>query len=240
MSNNEHGMPPLEANRAFERLGGIVLGDQPLSAILKQVVELARQVLPVPTQASLTVIAAGEPSTVAFSGDTARALDERQYELDGGPCLDAARTGQLIHVPDTQTESRWPKYLETAVERGVRSSLSVPLPLPRAVTGALNFYAADTDPFDEVTTELARTFAGHAAVAVANAHLYETTASLAQQMQHAMASRATIEQAKGIIMRDRGCDADAAFAALVELSHETHLKLREIAERLVADVGLEG
>jgi AmiR/NasT family two-component response regulator len=80
---------------------------------------------------------------------------------------------------------------------------------------------------------MAETFAGHAAVAVANAHLYETTAALADQMKQAMATRAVIEQAKGIIMRDRGCTADDAFDALVKLSQEAHVKLREVAQRLV-------
>ena len=73
-------------------------------------------------------------------------------------------------------------------------------------------------------------------MAVANAHLYETTAALAQQMKEAMANRAVIEQAKGIIMRDRGCSADEAFDALALLSQQSHTKLREVAQRLVDQV----
>jgi AmiR/NasT family two-component response regulator len=106
----------------------------------------------------------------------------------------------------------------------------------REITGALNFYARDADAFSDESLDLAQTFAAHAAVAVANAHLYETTAALAEQMTQAMATRAVIEQAKGIIMRDRGCSPDEAFDALVRLSQETHLKLRDIARRLVDHV----
>lgn len=235
MSNSdEHA--PVDASEAFVQLGCIVLGEQPLEDILGRVVGLARRVLPVPTQASITLIADGRPFTAAFSGDAAMALDERQYELDSGPCLDAARTGQLISVPDTRSEPRWPRYTASALEQGVRASLSVPLPGHRSITGALNFYAAQPEPFDDQVVELAQTFAGHAAVAVANAHLYETTAALAEQMRRAMASRAVIEQAKGIVMRDRRCSAEDAFAALVKLSQQTNLKLRDIAQRLVDDV----
>jgi transcriptional regulator with GAF, ATPase, and Fis domain len=130
-------------------------------------------------------------------------------------------------------ETRWPRFTETAVEHGIRSSLSIPLPVQREVTGALNFYASETEAFTEEKFELAQTFAAHAAVAVANAHLYESTAALAEQMKQAMSTRAVIEQAKGIIMRDRGCPPEEAFDALVRLSQETHLKLRDVAQRLV-------
>jgi AmiR/NasT family two-component response regulator len=50
-----------------------------------------------------------------------------------------------------------------------------------------------------------------------------------------MQSRAVIEQAKGILMVTRRCDADAAFDGLVELSQSTNRKLREVAELLVRE-----
>jgi GAF domain-containing protein len=226
----------LEADEAFAQLGRIVLGEQPLVSILEQVVHLAKQVLPPPVEASITFITGDKPATVAFTGELAIELDERQYEADRGPCLDAAASGQLISIPDTSAETRWPRYAQSAVEHGIASSLSIPLPVQRELTGALNFYAKETAAFTEETIELAQTFGAHAAVAVANAHLYESTAALADQMKQAMATRAVIEQAKGVIMRDRGCSPDEAFDALVRLSQETHLKLRDIAQRLVDHV----
>jgi GAF domain-containing protein len=224
---------PPDANEAFVRLGKIVLGDQPLPEILERVVHLAKQVVPAPVDASITLVAGDQPSTVGFTDDTALALDERQYDDEAGPCLEAAKSGTRISIPDMASETRWPQFARDATGRGVRSSLSIPLPVQRDVTGALNFYATEPAAFSDQSIDLAETFAAHAAVAVANAHLYETTAALAEQMQQAMATRAVIEQAKGIIMRDRKCNAEEAFDALVRLSQETHLKLRDIAQRLV-------
>jgi GAF domain-containing protein len=235
--NSRH--TPIDPQDAFAQLGQIVLGDQPLPAILEQVVRIARQVLPVPTEASITLIAGNEPSTVAFTDDTALGLDERQYDDGRGPCLDSAGSGTLVLVRDMESEQRWPKLAAAATEKGIRSSLSVPLPIQRDVTGALNFYATEPDAFSDETVDLAQTFAGHAAVATANAHLYETTVILAQQMKQAMATRAVIEQAKGIIMRDRNCTPGEAFDALVHLSQTSHLKLRDVAQRLVTSVSGE-
>lgn len=220
----------------FAQLGRIVLGDEPLDQILLRVVHLANQVLDASTEASITLLAGETPSTVACTGEPALSLDERQYAAERGPCLDAAAAGERILVTDLTTDTRWPQYAKAAVDHGVHSSLSIPLPVQRHVIGAINFYSASPDAFDDRSIELAETFAAHAAVAVANAHLYEATAALAEQMQHAMTSRAAIEQAKGIIMRDRGCSADEAFEALVRLSQESHVKLRDVAHRLVDQV----
>jgi GAF domain-containing protein len=227
---------PMDPREAFGELGRIVLGEQSLSAILEQVVHLARRVLPTSVEASITLVSAAKPETAAFTAPIALALDERQYETERGPCLDAAMTGQRIRITEMAEETRWPQFTETAAESGVHSSLSIPLPIQRQVTGALNFYGTAPDAFHDETIELAETFAAHAAVAVANAHLYESTATLARQMQEAMETRAVIEQAKGIIMRDRKCNADEAFSALVSLSQESHIKLREVAQRLVDQV----
>lgn len=49
----------------------------------------------------------------------------------------------------------------------------------------------------------------------------------------AMATRGVIEQAKGMLMLRRHCDADEAFALLVELSQTSHRKLVDVARPLV-------
>ena len=60
-----------------------------------------------------------------------------------------------------------------------------------------------------------------------------------------MRSRAVIEQAKGILMAVRRINADEAFAELVRASQRSHIKLRDVSARIVADasghpVDLEG
>ena len=48
--------------------------------------------------------------------------------------------------------------------------------------GALNIYGADEGAFDDTTRELATAFASYAAVALANADLYASTATLAANL----------------------------------------------------------
>lgn len=52
-----------------------------------------------------------------------------------------------------------------------------------------------------------------------------------------LASRATIEAAKAILMATVGCDDEGAFRLLVEQSQHENRKLREVAAELVARHG---
>ena len=86
----------------------------------------------------------------AASADAlARLLDEQQYELDSGPCLEALRTARVVTADDLSTETRWDGYPALAVAPGVRSVLSSPLLVNEQPIGALNLYAQAAHAFDE-------------------------------------------------------------------------------------------
>src|SRR5206468_2549066 len=97
-------------------------------------------------------------------------------------------------------DDRWPEFCATASEHGVRSTLSLPLAVGNEPTGALNLYALTPAAFDEAATVSAQRFAMHAAILLANAQVFWDAKSLSEDLSEAMKSRATIEQAKGIIM----------------------------------------
>jgi hypothetical protein len=54
-------------------------------------------------------------------------------------------------------------------------------------------------------------------------------------LREALKTRVQIGQAEGLLMSRYGLDPDGAFRLLVKLSGETHIKLRDVAARLVAD-----
>ncbi|RLP93553.1 ANTAR domain-containing protein [Micromonospora sp. BL4] len=223
---------PLDLTQALIELGTIRYGEASLNAVLVRITEIAKQTVPGSEDVSVTLIQGSRSYTAAYTGDLALRLDELQYEQGRGPCLDAASSGTVIMVEDMATERRWPTWAASARATGAASSLSVALPIQEAVVGALNIYGRAPRAFTEVV-QLAQTFAGHAAVAVANAQRYDSAAALAEQMRNAMRSRAVIEQAKGIIMERRRCSADEAFAVLAKISQDSNQKLRDVAETLV-------
>lgn len=229
--------PALSA--AFAALGRILLGEERLDAVLQRVAEAAKQATPAAAYVSITLLdpratGSGEPRvrTVAFTSELCLELDERQYESGRGPCLDAAASGATIAVASA-TDEQYPHFSRAASARGVRHVLALGLPIAQRTVGALNLYGLQ-DPFSAADVAVAESFAGVAAVAVANAALYDSTADLAENLQVAMRSRAVIEQAKGVLMAERGVGADDAFELLRVASRHTNRKLRDIAVDVVA------
>jgi GAF domain-containing protein len=231
---------PLDPLAAFAELGRMKLGERDLQAVLGRVAELARQTLPGVAGASVTLVESDRAFTAAFTGQLPLDLDETQYRDGFGPCLEVAQSAGIVTVPDMAAETRWPAFARQALAAGVHSSLSVALPLQETVLGALNIYATQPAVFGQDAIEMARTFAGYAAVAIANARLYQNTAALAEDMRRAMETRAVIEQAKGILIAQQHCTPEQAFELLTRLSQATHRKLRDCAADLVTSTGQDG
>ena len=224
----------MDPNDAFAELSRIELADFDIDAVLSRIAHLAQRAIPGAGEVSVTLLEGGA-HTAASTGELAVRLDEWQYERGHGPCLDACAATATLSVPDTGLEQRWPRWAVAAKEAGARSSLSIGLPVHDRVTGALNVYAPAAHGLDDDAISLAQTFAGYAAVALANVHLYETRVALATQVQEAMERRAVIEQAKGVIMGNRHCTPAEAFAVLSGLSQGTGRRLRDVAVTVVAE-----
>lgn len=228
-------MPEPVALQAIAELARIDFARHDLNGVLGETAALARSALVDGGEASFTLLRGSVAYTAAFTGEPALTLDETQYEVGYGPCLDAATAGESFLIEDTGTEDRWPVFATHALAAGVHSSMSLALPVQDGITGALNVYSPKVGAFDAAALELGQTFAAYAAVAVGNAHLYDNASTHARQMQEAMQHRAVIEQAKGIVMGDRRCSAQEAFEILRRLSNTTNRKLRDVAEALVTE-----
>lgn len=222
---------------AFAELNEPLLDDHSLAETLLQVATITQRMVPAASEVSITLVEDGRARTAAFTGSLAAQLDERQYETGYGPCLGAAEFGQTIRTDSADPGTAYPDFAQMAARAGIRHTLAVALPVPGRVVGALNLYSTSERPFDDQAESDVATFAGYVAVALANAALYAGAVDVASQLRVAMASRAVIEQAKGILMLQNGCPPEEAFAILARLSQTRNVKLRDIAEDVVQRAG---
>jgi GAF domain-containing protein len=224
-------MPDLTA--LHEALARVVLGGRDLPEVLTEITGIARRAMPGSEASSITLIRGEKAFTAAFDGQMAMDADELQYQRGYGPCVDAGRAGQVFLVEDMREEQRWPDYAKHVAAQGVRSSLSVPLPFQGMTIGALNNYAATPGAFGEADLAVGQEVAAWVALAVGNADMIARTAEDLAGMKAAMASRASIEQAKGILMERHKITEDQAFTLLSRASQNANIKLREVADELV-------
>lgn len=223
-----------------QELAQVVLGGRDLDVVLGEITAIARRALPGSEATSITLIRNEKPFTAAHDGQIAIDADELQYQRDYGPCVDAGRSGQLFLIDDMRTEQRWPDYARHAADRGVGSSLSVPLPFQAATIGALNNYSTHPHAFSEEDVALGQEVASWVATAVGNATLLSGAFQDAADMRAAMATRAAIEQGKGILMERYKITPDVAFSLLSKASQHTGTKLRDVADHLVRTGTLPG
>ena len=224
--------PSDEASKVLYELSSLILSEEALQTTLKRVVDLTGRVLPT-ANAGVTLLQKGKLLTTATTARLVDTVDEIQYRLGEGPCLQAMDTHQVVEAPDLDTDDRWPTFKDQAAAHGVHGALAFPLEVAGESLGGLNIYFAKVGAFDAARMGLARMFAQQAAISIYNSRLFSDSVKLGQQLEEALVSRAVIDQAKGILMERENVDPDQAFEMLRRASQELNLKVRDIAHQIV-------
>jgi GAF domain-containing protein len=225
---------PDALDNAIRTLSRLLLTEEPLETTLGRVAGLACRTISGCEMASLTMMRGDRPSTAVQTDPEVAPLDNAQYHGEGGPCMEAFATRQIIRYDVAGGNPvRWPEFTAAAQGAGVASVLAVPLTVGRSAVGALNLFSKTTSGFTQADEETAGLFSEQAAVACANAEVYWRTYSLTENLREALESRDVIGQAKGILMVRRGCTSEAAFEALRKASMRRNVKLRDLADEVV-------
>ena len=151
---------------------------------------------------------------------------------------------QRYDIPDAADPERFLERYWLPVSSPVRdgdrvvgiSMRSEPVLLPREVAALVHEFRAVLRDNQHDDDEVRRAVEAVVAGLRSHGELGRTVS----QLQEAMKSRATIEQAKGIVMSREGVDADAAFRLLVRMSNESNVRLADVASALVYQVSRSG
>lgn len=204
-----------------------------LDHTLRQIVQAAVDVLPRVDSASITVrhedgrLETAQPSDAALLR-----LDAAQYELQEGPCYEAATDAVHVIAPDLATDDRFPRYAAVALEHGVHAQAGLRLFETPTSQGALNLYSGKVGAFADLD-ELGELFVHQAGMAIAYA---QEVADL----RTALETRRTIGQAIGILMERYELTDERAFAFLARLSSHRNVKLRQVAQEIVEETQARG
>ncbi|WP_336205008.1 GAF and ANTAR domain-containing protein [Nonomuraea sp. LPB2021202275-12-8] len=162
-------------------------------------------------------------------------LVEGERELGEGPSVEARQSGRRVAVADVLADSRWPRYAALATRWGVRSVLAVPIEVAPVLL-IVGLYSVRRGAFSpQGAQSLAEMLTEQVGVAIANMWDFEEVRTDAAQLQEALAGRALIDQAKGIIMQTSGCTAEAAFEELRRISQHHQVKVADLARLLVEE-----
>jgi hypothetical protein len=185
---------------------------------------------------SVTVVRRKKAATAGSSDARALAMDEIQYAFNDGPCLSALRENATVHVPDLETEHRWPEYVAAVNHNVLGSMLAVPFPGGGEFQAALNLYSARRHAFSGEAIGRAESFAVQGSSSLRLALRIAQLTDARDDLAAAMVSRTTINLAAGAIMAQNRCSQETAMAILKRASSTRNIKLRDLAASVIASV----
>jgi GAF domain-containing protein len=181
---------------------------------------------------------AGPDATLQWVTGTTEAelaFERAERDLGEGPCIDAVRSGAVVWTKDLRADPRWPKLGPVARTNQIRGVLAAPVVQDGRPVGACNAVTLSPRSWTEADQEAIRMYAAMLGHLIGSASDARRNGELATQLQHALASRVLIEQAKGVLMERYDLDDQAAFTRLRRQARAFSRKLADVAREIVGD-----
>ena len=193
-------------------------------------------------QASAAGIVLSDPSgrlqLVAASEESVRLLEVLAVHSEQGPCLDCFHSGEPVVNTDLRhglAQARWPVFADLAAAIGYQSVHVLPLRHRGESIGALSLFSTHTDPLAANEVRIIQALADVATVGILQERAIRAGSVLTEQLQFALVSRISIEQAKGILARTHAVSVDDAFMMLRSYARGAGLGLSSVAAEIVTD-----
>lgn len=203
---------------------------------LHKLAELVVQQVPGCAAAHATIWRDGELVQMAATHPDAAELADLAIKTREGPLTTAVAEGTSVSCPDILQETRWPRWTEAALSRGVRCSVHLVRQVP-PTTLVLSLFGVRPGVLHADSAPVAEMLARFGGTVFANTLAYGQAQRTATQLKDSVAARAVTDQAKGILMHALGCDAEGALKFLRRESQRRHLKVTEVAALIIETHG---
>ncbi len=229
----EQQVSATELGRMLLAVSASVADEDELLTLLQSLAQTAQDAIPGADSTGVTIDLGGRTYTAVHTDQRTLRVDTEQYDCDNGPCLQASRTGSIVLVDSDEAAAAWPEFAAAARDEGILSFLAAPLLTPDQNLGSLNLYGRSRSAFDSFDAEVLDLLTTAVSRAIGDFARFRSAREVASGLQHALETRAPIEQAKGMLMAIHGIDADEAFDRLRRESQNTNVPLRVVAADLV-------
>jgi hypothetical protein len=175
--------------------------------------------------------------TLAVTDATAELLEDLQFTLNEGACMEAARTGNPVLAADLRRSGeveRWPMFAAAVMERSaVRAVFALPLQWGAVNLGVLDLYRLQPGALDDAQLRDAIAAAEAAALMMLGLRTDPDQGGV-DWLDHAVAHRAEIHQAAGMVSVQLDVTAAEALARMRAHAFVHDRLLIDVARDVVA------
>jgi GAF domain/ANTAR domain len=171
------------------------------------------------TGAGISVVTtAGNRGVVCATDHVSARIEDLQFTLGEGPCVDAVDMGAPVLVPDLAkpedlSVDRWPAFMKAATAAGVRAVFAFPLRIGAINVGALDLYRAGAGEMAADQLHAALMAADTAAVALLHLDT-QLDGTFADDVEARTSYQLQVHQATGIVQVQLGIATEEAFLML--------------------------
>jgi hypothetical protein len=174
--------------------------------------------------------------TLCTTGEVSHLIEELQYTLGEGPCVDACRQDRVVSEPNLAEPRarRWCAFTPPAVQAGVRAVFGFPLRVGTVRLGALNFYRDRPGPLSSGQHADALVLADVAARWVLEAQAGAPPDTVAQELEVGADFHFVVHNAAGIVSVQLDVSITEALIRLRGYAFSHDRLLADVAEDVIA------
>lgn len=173
--------------------------------------------------------------SVCASNDVSALIEELQYVLGEGPCVDAFQEDRPIVEPNltAPSEVRWSAFTPAAVEAGAKAVFGFPLRVSTARLGALSVYRDTLGPLTEDQHADALVMAEIVAEALLAMQSHAAPGEVASEIEDDGNLRLVVHQASGMLSVQADVTVEDALVRLRAYAFSRNRLLTDVAENVV-------
>ncbi len=196
---------------------------------------------------SATVVGAHGAGIMLMSGEIPRGslcstnavsqlIEELQYTLGEGPCVDAYQDNRVVTEPDlaAPVTRRWVAFAPPALDAGVRAVFGFPMRSGTVRLGALNLYREQPGPLTDDQHADALVLADLAARWVLEAQAGAAPETVAGELEIGSDFHFSVHNAAGIVSVQLGISLTEALIRLRAYAFSNNRMLADVAQDIIA------
>jgi len=174
--------------------------------------------------------------SLSSTDDVSQLIEELQFTLGEGPCVDAYQQDRVVAEPDLAepVTERWPAFTPQALRAGVRAVFGFPLRVGTVRLGALNLYRDRPGLLDPEQHADALVVAEVAARWVLDAQAGAPSGVVAQELEADADFHFAVHNAAGMVSVQEEISVAEALIRLRAFAFGTNRLLADVADDVVA------